>query len=253
MSWSVPFAWWHLGVALLSGLAVAELNLYLVTAVLHRGMCHRAIAYPSWLKHGVALWLWLTVSTSALSWIAAHLHHHGNSDSDEDPHAPGSKGFWHVLLLTWYYVPHWTRTHWERAAQQYLAPYRTDRLLWWLEQPAMVKLNFYIQTLGSAVLGPVAAVFWLSRFVPYLLASGYVNAVGHTAGERPYGSPGTDATGVLQKLMGYVIGGEPLGHNFHHRHPASGSFRVNRFDPGFWFAVRVLRGVPQSILIGSKR
>jgi stearoyl-CoA desaturase (Delta-9 desaturase) len=251
MSWWWTFGWWRFGGALLFGFIIAEFNLYLVTAVLHRGMCHRAIAYPTWLKRGVVLWLWLTVCTSALSWIATHLHHHANSDGEEDPHAPGMKGFWHVLLLTWYYVPGWARANWESKAQRYLAPLRADRLLWWLERPVVFRLNFYLQALGSLMLGPIAAAFWLSRFVPYLIASGYVNAVAHTAGERPYGPVGTDAAGVLQKLAGYVVGGEPLGHNFHHRHPTSASFRPNRFDPGLWFAIRVLRGIPRGMFIGQ--
>jgi fatty-acid desaturase len=249
MSWSVSFAWWHVGLAFLAGASIAEFNLYLVTAVLHRGMCHRAIAYPALVRSGVALWLWLTVSTSTLSWIAAHLHHHANSDQDEDPHAPSSKGFWHVLLLTWYYVPHWARENWEGAAQCYLAQFRSERLLWWLERPAIFRLNFYFQIFGSLFVGPVAATFWLSRFVPYVLASGYVNAVGHTLGARPYGAVGTDATGVWQTIAGYLIGGEPLGHNFHHRHPSSGRFRLDRFDPGLWFAIHVMRGVPRNLSI----
>jgi fatty-acid desaturase len=73
-----------------------------------------------------------------------------------------------------------------------------------------------------------------------------VNAVGHTWGERPYGDSGTDSIGAWQKLAGYLTGGEPLGHNFHHRYPASPSFRPSSFDPGLWFAVRILRGVPRT-------
>jgi len=240
---SFDYGW--IGAAFIVGLAIGLLNLYLVTAVLHRGMCHRAIAYPAWLKRGVSVWLWLTVCTSPLSWVAAHLHHHANSDTEKDPHAPCVKGFWQVLLLTWYYVPHWTRSNRNFAEERYLSFFSEERLLQILDRPSMLRLNFYSQVVASLILGPCTIAFWLSRFVPYLLCSGYVNSVAHTAGERPYGESGTDATGVKQKFFGYIIGGEPLGHNFHHRYPSSARFRRDRFDPGFWFAVTVLRGVPR--------
>jgi fatty-acid desaturase len=240
------FTYHQVGFAFLVGLAIGQINVYLVTAVLHRGMCHRAIAYPDWLKRSVAIWLWLTVCTSPLSWIAAHLHHHANSDTEKDPHAPCFKGFWRVLLLTWYFVSRWARSNWQFAEKRYLGSFSREQLLRTLDEPMVVALNFYGQVVGSVILGPCAIAFWISRFVPYLLASGYVNSVAHTAGERPYGATGTDSSGILQKLVGYLIGGEPLGHNFHHRYPTSATFRTNRFDPGFWFAIHVLRGTPRA-------
>jgi stearoyl-CoA desaturase (delta-9 desaturase) len=240
------FTWLDVGAGCLMGLAIAELNLYLVTAVLHRCMCHRAIAYPSWLKRAVALWLYLTVCTSPLGWIAAHLHHHARSDTPEDPHAPCFKGFWRVLLLTWYYVPHWARVN-RKLAERYLISFSDEHLLHWMERRSIISVNFYLQLLGSVSFGAVATTFWLARFGPYLLANGYVNAMGHTAGDRRYGNVGTDSIGVFQKVAGYLVGGEPLGHNFHHRYPTSPTFRLKRLDPGFWFAVHILRGVPRKL------
>jgi fatty-acid desaturase len=46
-------------------------------------------------------------------------------------------------------------------------------------------------------------------------------------------------------VCGYLVGGEPLGHNFHHRFPTSPTFRQTGFDPGLWFSMRILRGVPR--------
>jgi stearoyl-CoA desaturase (delta-9 desaturase) len=239
------FSWHHVALALFLGLTIAELNLYLVTAVLHRGLCHKAIVYPKYLTRLVALWLWLTVCTSPLAWIASHLHHHANADTADDPHAPGVKGFWQVLLLTWYYVPHWARDNWAHAEKRYLAIFQHDRIFHVMERPAATILNFYLQITTSLLLGPVAIAFWIARFLPYLLASGYVNAAGHTLGVRPFPNRGTDSFGIWQKICGYLIGGEPLGHNYHHRYPTSASFRQTGFDPGLWFSLRVLRGVPR--------
>ncbi len=245
----IVFSWHNVAIAFFIGLIIAELNLYLVTAVLHRGMCHKAIVYPTYLTRSVAVWLWLTVCTSPLAWIASHLHHHANSDTTEDPHAPGIKGFWRVLLLTWYYVPRWARNNWAHAEERYLRIFRNDRIFHLMERPLATRLNFHLQLAGSFLLGPAAVAFWIGRFMPYLLASGYVNAAGHTLGERHFANHGTDSRGVWQKICGYLIGGEPLGHNFHHRYPTSPTFRQNAFDPGLWFSIRILGGVPRKTTI----
>lgn len=244
LGWT-SFSWRYIALAFFIGLTIAELNLYLVTAVLHRGMCHKAIIYPAYLTRLVAVWLWLTVCTSPLAWIASHLHHHANADTVEDPHSPRIMGFWRVLLLTWYYVPQWARGNWTQAEKRYLGIFRHDRLFHWMERPVMTRVNFHLQMVTSVLLGPVTLAFWVARFMPYLLASGYVNAAGHTLGVRPFANLGTDSSGTWQKLCGYLIGGEPLGHNFHHRYPSSATFRQNAFDPGLWFSTRVLRGVPR--------
>jgi len=227
------------------GLFICLFNLYLTTAVLHRGLCHRAIRYPAWLSRLVAAWLWLTVCVPPLTWIATHRFHHAVSDSEEDPHAPGRKGFLKVLLLTWYYVPNWFRSRREFAWSGYLKGFEGLRFLSFLDHPTVAQANFYSQVIVSVVLGPAAVVFWVARIVPYMILSGYVNAAGHTLGDRPYANLGTDARGLFQRSMAYLTAGEPLGHNYHHRFPASPSFLPNGFDPGFWFSVKILRGRPK--------
>jgi len=244
MNFWLDFQWQYVGIAALVGFAVCELNQYLTTAVLHRGLTHGALRFSPWLTRTVAAWLWLSVCIPPLTWIAAHRHHHANSDTEDDPHSPDVKGFWHVLLFTWQDVPRWARANRELSERLYLRPFRDERLLHFLDRDDVSTWNFYSQLILSLVLGPVAIAFWLGRLVPYMLLSGYVNAAGHTFGDRPYENRGTDAAGLVQTLLGWLSGGEPLGHNFHHRHPLSANFRPGRFDPGYWFATAVLRGQP---------
>lgn len=238
----IPFSWTAVAAAGAGGLLLTVFNLYLTSAVLHRGICHKAIVYPPWIRRVVAVWLWVTACVPPLAWVAAHLHHHANSDTEEDPHAPIFKGFWHVFLFTWYYVPVWAREHRGVAEQRYLGRFRNERLLHALDHPAMSLSNFYVQLGVSVLLGPVLLVFWLTRIVPYMLASGYVNAVAHTYGHREHENLGTDARGWWQRLFGWIVGGESLGHNYHHYRPGSATFTPERFDPGYWFATTVLRG-----------
>lgn len=236
--------WPQVAGAALAGFLLCELNCYLTSAVLHRGLTHGAIRYPPWLNRAVAVWLWLTECVPPLTWIAAHRHHHAHSDTDDDPHAPGRRGVWRVMLLTWYYVTRWVRQNRELAERLYLRRFREERLLHFLDRVDVSFANFYLQIALSALLGPIGIAFWLGRLPTYMVLNGYVNSVGHTFGERPFDNLGTDAATPLQLFFGYLVGGEPLGHNYHHRFPTSATFRPARFDPGYWFATTVLRGVP---------
>jgi fatty-acid desaturase len=253
------FGWAQMLGAVAAGLLLCQLNLYLTTAVLHRGITHGAIVYPRWLQRLVVIWLFFTAHVQPLTWTGAHRQHHATSDTPDDPHAPGRIGFWRVMLLTWYYVPRWARANWAVATQRYLYTMQKERLLYQLDRPSTGDVNFYGQLALSLALGPVAIAFWLSRIVPYALLSGYVNSAGHTLGERPFDNLATDARGWLQTMLGYVVGGETLGHNYHHRYPARAVFRSEGFDPGFWFATVVLRGTPvrspapRSLTVGANR
>lgn len=249
-SWE-SVTWGEVGLAALLGFLVCEINNYLTSAVLHRGLTHGAIRYPPWMGRAVAVWLFLTACTPPLTWIAAHRHHHANSDTEDDPHPPGLKGVWKVMLLTWYYVPSWVRKNRAYAERHYLRAFRRERLLHWLDRQAVSYLNFYLQIALSILAGPLGIAFWLARIPTYMVLNGYVNSIGHTYGERPYDNQGTDAATAWQVFFGYLIGGEPLGHNYHHRHPASATFRPERLDPGYWFAIRVLRGVPVERRVSS--
>jgi stearoyl-CoA desaturase (delta-9 desaturase) len=239
----VGFSWPEVGAAVGAGLLVCELDLLLTSAVLHRGLAHRAIAFPRWLTRAVCVWAWLTEFARPLTWIAAHRHHHRHADTEDDPHPPGLRGGWKVTLLSWYYLTAWMEANRAFAVRRYLGDFREERLLQWLDRRVVTAVNFYGQ-LGVSLLHPVTLGFLAGRLLPYMLAIGYLNAVGHTRGARRFDNLGTDAVGFGQTLVALLLAGEPLGHNYHHRFPGSATFRPGRFDPGHWFATRILRGVP---------
>jgi stearoyl-CoA desaturase (delta-9 desaturase) len=221
---------------------LCELDLLLTSAVLHRGLAHRAIVYPRWIERAVCVWAWLSEFARPLSWIASHRHHHAHADTTEDPHSPWRKGAGRVVLLTWYYVTAWTDANRGLARERYLGEFEDDRLLQLLDRPGVAAVNFYGQ-LTLSLLHPLALGFLAGRLLPYMLAIGYMNAAGHTLGSRRHGNLGTDARGFWQTVAALALAGEPLGHNHHHRFPRSATFRPGRLDPGHWFATRVLRGV----------
>jgi stearoyl-CoA desaturase (delta-9 desaturase) len=237
------FSGLDVALAVAAGLLLCELDLLLTSAVLHRGLAHRAIAYPRWLERAVCVWAWLTEFARPLTWIAAHRHHHAHADTEDDPHAPGRKGRWRVILLTWYYVSAWTEAHRALAEDRYLGEFRDERLLHVLDRETLTRANLAAQV-GLSLLHPVALGFLAGRLLPYMFAIGYMNAAGHTSGARRFDNLGTDARGFWQTLAAFLLAGEPLGHNYHHRFPTSATFRPGRLEPGHWFATRILRGVP---------
>lgn len=248
LGWSA-FSWLDVGTAVAAGLLLCELDLLLTSAVLHRGMAHRALAFPRRLERAVCVWAWLTEFARPLTWIAAHKHHHAHADTEDDPHAPGRKGVWRVTLLTWYYVSAWTKANRALAARRYLSEFRDERLLHVLDRETVTHVNFVVQV-GLSLLHPVALGFLAGRLLPYMFAIGYMNAVGHTFGARRFDNLGTDARGFWSKLAAFLLAGEPLGHNYHHRFPTSATFRPGGLDPGHWFATRILRGVPLRSITG---
>jgi stearoyl-CoA desaturase (Delta-9 desaturase) len=242
--WS-EVSWLCVGVAAAAGLLVCQLDLLLTSAVLHRGLAHRALTFPRGLERAVCVWAWLSEFARPLAWIATHRHHHAHADTPDDPHAPGIRGAWKVTLLTWRYATAWADANPRLAAARYLGEFRDERLLRFLDRRDVASVSFY----GQVVLGvlyPVALGFLIGRVVPYMLSIGYMNAAGHRLGSRRHDNLGTDARGLWQTLAAFWLAGEPLGHNHHHRFPGGASFRPGRLEPGHWFATRVLRGVARA-------
>lgn len=241
LGWST-FSWLDVAAATAAGLVLCELDLLLTSAVLHRGLAHRALGFPRGLERAVCVWAWLTEFARPLTWIAAHKHHHACADTDDDPHAPGRKGTWRVILFTWYYAAAWTEANHALATRRYLGEFRNDRVLHFLDREGLTRVNFLAQV-GLSLLHPAALGFLAGRVLPYMFSIGYMNAVGHTFGARRFDNLGTDARGFWPTLAAVLLAGEPLGHNYHHRFPRSATFRPGRLDPGHWFATRILRGV----------
>ena len=243
MSGWAAISWPDVALAAGAGLLLCELDLLLTSAVLHRGLAHRALAFPRAVERAVCVWAWLSEFARPLSWIASHRHHHAHADTADDPHSPWRKGPSRVVLLSWYYVTAWTDAHRDLARARYLGEFRDDRVLQLLDRPAVAALNFYGQ-LALSLLHPVALALLAGRLLPYMLAIGYMNAAGHMVGSRRHDNLGTDARGFWPTLAAWLLAGEPLGHNLHHRFPRGASFRPAGIDPGHWFATRILRGEP---------
>jgi stearoyl-CoA desaturase (Delta-9 desaturase) len=214
--------------ALLVGLAVAQIGTFATTVYLHRALTHRALTVKPVLAFSMRLVTWLTTGIKPREWVAVHRKHHAFTDTAEDPHSPAQLG-WLRVLLTNPALYRRTARKPETVARyaKDLPPDRWDRLVF---DHAFVGLGIGITALIlwlGPLYGLVAAVV---HTVVYLGIGGAVNGVAHHFGKQPYDNSATN----LQSLA-FVTWGEGL-HNNHHAAPTSARFSLHKreIDIGWW-------------------
>ncbi len=217
-------------VAVLVGLAVCQVAIFLTTIFLHRTVSHRAITMSPALRFGCRLLTWITTGIRPRQWAAVHRRHHAFTDVEGDPHSPVLLGFWKVqignVLL------------YRRAARDGATVSRYSRDL---PPDPWDRALFDHGVAGLAVgVGLLFLIFWgnweltviaaATHVVSYLALNSAVNAVGHRFGRRPFPGFATNS-----QWLAWLTGGEGL-HSNHHAAPTSArlSFARREIDPGWW-------------------
>src|SRR5438132_2249372 len=85
-------------VAILAGLAVAQLATLVTTLYLHRTLAHRALTLAPGVASVARVLTWLTTGIRPRQWVAVHRKHHAFTDVDGDPHSPVLRGWVRVQL-----------------------------------------------------------------------------------------------------------------------------------------------------------
>jgi stearoyl-CoA desaturase (Delta-9 desaturase) len=228
----------NFAVALIAGLLVTQLAIFATTVYLHRGLAHKALTVDTRAALFFRFVLWVTTGMRPREWVAVHRRHHAATDTDEDPHSPLRMGFWRVQLANaaLYRAVARDRVNTQRYARDLPAD-RWDKLFF---DHAFFGLGVGI-TILTVGLFAVGFPWWTGLLgsgfhaVLYLMLAGAVNAVGHTAGRRPYENSATNG-----QALALVTAGEGL-HNNHHAAPTSAKFALDRgqVDPGWWL-IRLL-------------
>ncbi|MBV8950738.1 MAG: fatty acid desaturase [Actinobacteria bacterium] len=219
--------------AVVVGLAITQVAIVVTTVYLHRGLAHRALTVTGPVAVVCRFIIWIGTGMRPREWAAVHRRHHAATDTPDDPHSPAQVGFWRVQLANAALYRHVARdgVTVDRYARD-LPPDRLDRVLF---DHAFLGLGVGT-TLLCLVLGWETGLLAAAvHAVSYLMLSGAINAVGHTAGRRVHPNSATNV-----QLLALITAGEGL-HNNHHAAPTSARFSLQRgeLDPGWW-VVRAL-------------
>ncbi len=215
--------------AVIIGLAMCQLGLYLTTVYLHRTLSHRAIKMSAPLVLVCRTLVWLLTGIEPRQWVAVHRKHHAFTDVEGDPHSPLLEGFASVEFTNaWLYRK---VANDPAAVARYardLPPDRWDRVLF--DHGLLgIGIGWVLTFLGLG--WKLALVVWGVHIVTYLLANGAINAVGHTYGDRAFAGQATNS-----QWLAWVVAGEGL-HSNHHAAPTSARLALSRgeVDPAWWF------------------
>lgn len=222
----------HPLLALVAGLVVTQLAIFVTTVYLHRALAHRALSLRTPAALCSRTVIWMTTGMRPREWVAVHRRHHANTDTPADPHSPAVVGFWRVQLANAGLYRRVARD--KITVQRYARDIPADGFDRVFDHGLVglgIGIGILCVTLGWQT-GLLAAGI---HAVTYVMLSGAINAVGHTRGGRPYGNSGTNG-----QVLALLTAGEGL-HNNHHAAPTSARFALRRreIDPGWWL-VRVL-------------
>ncbi len=222
-------------IAVLVGLAVCQVAIFVTTVFLHRALAHRALTLSPAVTMVFRIVTWITVGIRPRQWVAVHRKHHAFTDVEGDPHSPVLLGYARVQLtnaILYRRVARDGETV-ERYARD-LPPDRLDRILF---DHALLGLGIGVAILWLLLGWKLALLAAAVHVYVYLALNAAINAVGHTWGSRPY-----ENTARNNQWLAWITGGEGL-HNNHHAAPTSARLALGRgeIDPGWWL-IRVLRG-----------
>lgn len=215
-------------IAVIVGLAICQVAIFLTTVYLHRTVAHRAIAMSPPLRFACRLVIWLSTGIQPRQWAAVHRRHHAFTDVEGDPHSPALAGFWRVQLgNAWMYRQ---AANDPTTVSRYARDLPYDRWDTVLFKHGLLGLaaGYGITTLALG--WEMALVAWAVHIPVYLMLNAAVNSVGHHYGKREYPGLATN-----NQWLAFLVAGEGL-HSNHHAAPTSARLALRRgeIDPGWW-------------------
>lgn len=233
--------------ALVVGLGVCQVAIFLTTVYLHRTVSHRAITLARPVQFACRLLLWMTTGIRPREWAAVHRRHHAHTDVEGDPHSP--------ILLGYPAVQIGNVKLYRRAARdgttvaRYARDLPQDKWDRYLFDHSFLGLGIGITLLCFTLgweWGLVAAGIHTGV---YLGLNSAVNAVGHTFGRRPF-----ENTARNSGWLAALTAGEGW-HNNHHAAPTSARFGLERwqFDPGWWLIKVLVRAKLATVRLSEVR
>jgi stearoyl-CoA desaturase (delta-9 desaturase) len=215
--------------AVIIGLAICQLGLYLTTVYLHRTLSHRAVKMAPPLAFACRVLVWLLTGIKPRQWVAVHRKHHAFTDVAGDPHSPLLEGFATVEFTNaWLYRRVATDGQSVARYARDMPPDRWDKVVFDHGYFGL-GVGYALTALGLG--WKLALVVWGVHIVTYLLFNGAINAVGHTYGNRVFAGRATNS-----QWLAWMVAGEGL-HSNHHAAPTSARLAMRRgeVDPAWWW------------------
>jgi stearoyl-CoA desaturase (Delta-9 desaturase) len=233
--------------AIVVGLGVCQVSIFLTTIYLHRAVAHKAITLAGPVRFACRVLLWTTTGIRPREWAAVHRRHHAHTDVEGDPHSPVLLGYKAVQLgnVKLYRRAARDGTTVERYARD-LPQDAWDRYLFDHSFLGLgIGVTLLCLTLGWEW-GLLAAAV---HTIVYLGLNAAVNAVGHTFGRTPY-----ENTARNSRWLAAVTAGEGW-HNNHHAAPTSARFGLTRWqlDPGWWLIHLLVKARLASVRLSEVR
>jgi stearoyl-CoA desaturase (delta-9 desaturase) len=222
-------------VAVVIGLVVSQIALYLTTIYLHRALSHRALTLSPVATVLARVLTWLLTGIRPRQWVAVHRKHHAHTDKVGDPHSPVLLGY---AKVQWTNVALYRKVARDpEAVARYardLQPDRFDRVLF---DHSFLGLGLGIGLLYLVGGWEIALIVSIVHTVFYLVGNGAINAVGHHWGRRPYDNLATN-----NQWLAWLVAGEGL-HNNHHAATTSGRLALAKgeIDPAWWVVRLMVR------------
>jgi stearoyl-CoA desaturase (delta-9 desaturase) len=222
-------------VAVVIGLVVSQVALYLTTIYLHRALSHRALTLSPATAAICRVLTWMLTGIRPRQWVAVHRKHHAHTDKVGDPHSPVLLGY---ARVQWTNVALYRKVARDPAeVARYardLPPDRFDRILF---DHSLLGLGFGIGVLYLVAGWEIALIVSIVHTTFYLVGNGAINAVGHHWGSRPYDNLATN-----NQWLAWLVAGEGL-HNNHHAATTSGrrALAKGEIDPAWWVVRLMVR------------
>jgi len=212
------------------------INLFFISVVYHRGLCHGAVRLrPGFKRFAVSAGSWIT-GIDAKAWVCMHRNHHQHSDTDMDPHSPLRFG---VLGVAMGQLRSYERTLGGliRGRTQYTSVvsdldfpvhWFNRRKVWYLPYLLHAVIGLALSLLsGYALLG---AAYWLGM-MSHPVQGWMVNSLAHKFGYRNFE---TTDNSKNNSIVSWLVVGEGYQNN-HHHNPGGVKFSVRRgeFDAGY--------------------